>query len=115
MRICPRSRIVQATDDGLRTDFASGGGFSNYFKAPDYQLEAVDKYLTTTTADYVDLFNRSGRGYPDVAAQVFEHALMVAPQILAYADEIQGNNIVILSLIAALPSQHLGPCPIPSD
>ncbi|KAF1823912.1 tripeptidyl-peptidase 1 precursor [Dissoconium aciculare CBS 342.82] len=70
---CPWVTAVGATKgqtpETATTDFASGGGFSNYFEAPDYQLEAVEKYLAASTEDYVGLFNRSGRGYPDVAAQ----------------------------------------------
>lgn len=62
--------------------FASGGGFSNYFTPPSYQAAAVEAYL----ADHNDLpyyianadasnvganggvYNRGGRGYPDVSA-----------------------------------------------
>ncbi|KAK6833131.1 hypothetical protein PG995_012901 [Apiospora arundinis] len=63
--------------------FSSGGGFSNYFPQPDYQKAAVDSFFTahdpghpsyTADADAKNvgagggLFNRAGRGYPDVAA-----------------------------------------------
>ena len=43
-----------------------GGGFSDYFAMPDYQKEAVQKYLDK----YPDhsKFNVSGRAYPDVSA-----------------------------------------------
>jgi tripeptidyl-peptidase-1 len=53
----------------------SSGGFSNYFPTPDYQSGAVQGYLSTLTPDnfatlYVgaNLFNASGRGFPDIAA-----------------------------------------------
>jgi tripeptidyl-peptidase-1 len=71
--------IIPETYNLPRTDFASGGGFSNYFEAPDYQLEVVNKYLTSSANDYDGLFNRSGRGYPDVAAQVCDIAPVIAP------------------------------------
>nr|GAT61289.1 family S53 protease-like protein [Mycena chlorophos] len=48
----------------------SGGGFSQHFTAPDYQMGAVAgylEYLGNTT--YAGLYNRSGRGMPDIAAQ----------------------------------------------
>merc|ERR1712066_631339 len=51
---------------------ASGGGFSNHFLAPPYQRKAVSGYLAAASQSGVlpsrSAFNRSGRGYPDVAA-----------------------------------------------
>ena len=52
------------------TPFTSGGGFSNYFPAPAYQAQYTKEYLSTYIgAEYSGLYNPSGRGYPDVAAQ----------------------------------------------
>ncbi|KAJ5780090.1 hypothetical protein N7457_005250 [Penicillium paradoxum] len=64
------------------TRFPSGGGFSNIYKAPDYQAQAVADYFAKAKPSYpyyksVDnssfgenngIYNRIGRGYPDVAA-----------------------------------------------
>ncbi|KAJ5319748.1 hypothetical protein N7508_000031 [Penicillium antarcticum] len=64
------------------TSFPSGGGFSNIYKAPDYQAQAVADYFAKAKPSYpyyesVDnssfgsnggIYNRIGRGYPDVAA-----------------------------------------------
>ncbi|CAG8204143.1 unnamed protein product [Penicillium salamii] len=64
------------------TRLASGGGFSNVFKALDYQTQAVADYFSRANLSYpyyetVDsisiganggIYNRIGRGYPDVAA-----------------------------------------------
>lgn len=49
---------------------ASGGGFSNYFGIPDYQKSAVAAYKASPDANLPpqELWNNSGRGYPDVAA-----------------------------------------------
>ncbi|KAK5114630.1 hypothetical protein LTR62_002203 [Meristemomyces frigidus] len=49
--------------------FGSGAGFSNYFGQPAYQTAAVEGYLAKIGNLYEGLYNRSGRGYPDVAAQ----------------------------------------------
>ncbi|KAG9857681.1 tripeptidyl-peptidase 1 precursor, partial [Aureobasidium melanogenum] len=49
--------------------FGSGAGFSNYFPMPTYQMNAVDGYLDKIGDLYAGLYNHSGRGYPDVAAQ----------------------------------------------
>ncbi|VDB96608.1 unnamed protein product [Peniophora sp. CBMAI 1063] len=53
----------------VAVDF-SGGGFSNYFARPSYQDTVVPAYLDSLTpGTFAGLFNSSGRGIPDVAAQ----------------------------------------------
>jgi tripeptidyl-peptidase-1 len=49
--------------------FASGAGFSNYFPAPDYQQKTVNKYVKSLKGQFDGLYNKTGRAYPDVAAQ----------------------------------------------
>ena len=45
-----------------------GGGFSNFFPTPDYQLSTVQAYLHSGKAPPTRHFNTSGRAYPDVSA-----------------------------------------------
>ncbi|KAH8984902.1 subtilisin-like protein [Lactarius akahatsu] len=47
----------------------SGGGFSDYFKRPLYQAGAVSTFLQDLGNRYQGLYNDSGRGFPDIAAQ----------------------------------------------
>lgn len=47
----------------------SSGGFSDLFPRPAYQEEAVCKYLDQLGDQWDGLYNRHGRGIPDVAAQ----------------------------------------------
>ncbi|RFU25106.1 hypothetical protein B7463_g11230, partial [Scytalidium lignicola] len=49
--------------------YASGGGFSNYFTRPSYQDRVVPAYITNLGGKYDGLYNKSGRAYPDIAAQ----------------------------------------------
>ena len=50
-------------------DFYSGGGFSNVFDRPSWQNAAVEKYLKNHAPKYGEgVYNRSGRGFPDVSA-----------------------------------------------
>lgn len=50
-------------------DFYSGGGFSNIFSRPAYQNASVANYLKNYGPNYdASVFNRSGRGFPDVSA-----------------------------------------------
>merc|ERR1712139_681263 len=48
----------------------SGGGFSDNFPIPDWQKTAVAAYKASADADLPpsNLWNNTGRGYPDVAA-----------------------------------------------
>ncbi|KAI0101751.1 subtilisin-like protein [Nemania sp. FL0031] len=47
----------------------SSGGFSDIFPRPQYQDAAVPAYLSTIGDTFKGLYNPSGRGFPDVAAQ----------------------------------------------
>lgn len=45
----------------------SSGGFSNYFPTPSYQVNATASYITYINGQYEGLYNKTGRGIPDVA------------------------------------------------
>ena len=56
-------------------EYSSGGGFSNYWPAPSYQESTLANYFANTPPPFDNLtiygqpyYNKSGRGYPDVAA-----------------------------------------------
>ncbi|KAJ6556181.1 family S53 protease [Mycena capillaripes] len=46
----------------------SSGGFSNYFPIPSYQAADVAAYVSSIGSLYDGLYNKSGRGIPDVSA-----------------------------------------------
>ena len=63
--------------------FSSAGGFSNFYPVPSYQTDAVKNYLDNHVPDYPyyianasgtnygenkGIYNRAGRGIPDVSA-----------------------------------------------
>lgn len=50
-----------------RNEFATGGGFSNYFAQPEWQAKDVAGYLHMLGSEFDGLYNRSGRAYPDLA------------------------------------------------
>lgn len=61
----------KGSDIGEETAWvSSGGGFSNYFGIPEYQKDAVAAYKASPDANFPpqNLWNNTGRGYPDVAA-----------------------------------------------
>ncbi|KAJ6179418.1 hypothetical protein N7519_009879 [Penicillium mononematosum] len=73
--------VMSANLGGDSANFTSSGGFSNYFPQPSYQKKAVEKYFQKAKLTYPyysemevnlnktkGLYNRIGRGYPDVSA-----------------------------------------------
>lgn len=68
---CPWVTAVGATTGSApeRGVSFSSGGFSIYHTQPDYQANAVPAYLSSIGGTYGGLFNATGRGIPDVAAQ----------------------------------------------
>jgi tripeptidyl-peptidase-1 len=80
---CPFVTTVGATKNVnpeiVATDsngFVSGGGFSNYFARPSYQDKVVPAYIASLKGQFSNLFNASGRGYPDIAAQGFHYLIV---------------------------------------
>ncbi|OAR00475.1 hypothetical protein LLEC1_07658, partial [Akanthomyces lecanii] len=67
---CPYVTAVGATRDVANETAMelSGGGFSEYFSRPAYQVGAVDAYLAKHGKEWEGLYNPKGRGIPDVAA-----------------------------------------------
>ncbi|KAN0096089.1 subtilisin-like protein [Hyaloscypha variabilis] len=78
----PSGANVKTDAETAVTRFASGGGFSNIYPIPSYQQAAVEGYLTNSPPPYTSysatddtgigagggIYNRAGRGYPDVSA-----------------------------------------------
>ncbi|KAF1919189.1 peptidase S8/S53 domain-containing protein [Ampelomyces quisqualis] len=52
-----------------RAVYFSSGGFSDFWARPAYQDIAVGDYLKKLGSQWDGLYNASGRGFPDVAAQ----------------------------------------------
>lgn len=88
---------IVAVDAG--NGFVSGGGFSNYFPRPAYQDKVVPAYITSLKGQFKNLFNASGRGYPDIAAQGF-HFLVVWNGTLVSLDGTSASAPTIASVIA---------------
>lgn len=74
---CPYATSVGATQafapevavDDTDGGYYGGGGFSNYFPIPGYQSSAVPSYIASLGSKYAGLYNKKGRGFPDVSAQ----------------------------------------------
>jgi tripeptidyl-peptidase I len=70
---CPFVTAVGSTI-GVQPERAinfTGGGFSNFFARPSYQATVVPEFLATIPSNFAGVFNKSGRGYPDVCLHSF--------------------------------------------
>ncbi|KAH9170164.1 peptidase S8/S53 domain-containing protein [Lactarius sanguifluus] len=68
---CPWVTVVGGTTDygpEVAARF-SGGGFPDHFERPLYQRRTVPTFLENLGNRYQGLYNASGRGIPDIAAQ----------------------------------------------
>ena len=54
-----------------------GGGFSNDYNTPDYQVSTVQAYLAGGEAPPMSYFNTSGRAYPDVSVFATDFEIIV--------------------------------------
>ncbi|KAL4874881.1 peptidase S8/S53 domain-containing protein [Aspergillus karnatakaensis] len=68
---CPWVTAVGATNGSVpeKGVYFSSGGFSDLWTRPAYQDAAVESYLQKLGGKQAQFFNRSGRAFPDVAAQ----------------------------------------------
>ncbi|MCJ1286094.1 hypothetical protein MMC26_005437 [Xylographa opegraphella] len=76
----PECAVVDPINEPYSVAFSSGGGFSNIYPIPGYQAAAVAKFFADYNPPYKyysgnasfgkngGVYNRIGRGYPDVAA-----------------------------------------------
>ncbi|KAJ7490735.1 family S53 protease [Mycena latifolia] len=103
---CPYITSVGSTHGiapEIASDFSSGG-FSNYFNIPDYQADAVATFLKAQGTTNQGLFNASGRGYPDVAAQG-ENVQIVSRGKTQGVDGTSCSTPIFASVIALLNDQ----------
>ncbi|KAH9058271.1 subtilisin-like protein [Lactarius vividus] len=75
----------------------SSGGFSNVFKRPLYQTDAVLSFFEQLGNQYSGLYNASSRGFPDVAAQAIDFVVIVDDEF-DFADGTSCSVPVRLSL-----------------
>ena len=67
-----------ALSDSVTAASLSGGGFSNVYTAPSYQTQAVEHFFQTASKlPASKMYNRTGRGYPDVSAMAMDFMVVV--------------------------------------
>jgi tripeptidyl-peptidase-1 len=94
----------------------SGGGFSNVFPAPSYQIPNVATYKDIEgdhLGEIADRFNSTGRGYPDVAARADEYQVVINGEWKLISGT-SASNPVFASIISLINSErmHAGKAPV---
>lgn len=89
-----------------------GGGFSNAFARPAYQTTAVQTYFTTASSSLPasNLYNASGRGYPDISALAGMKNPYCVTTDYGYVEPIGGTSAaapVIAGIFALLNNARL--------
>lgn len=74
-QVVPGNKVTDR-ESAVFQRFPSGGGFSNVFPRADFQKDAVAGYLEKFSPGYApDLFNASGRAFPDVSANGLNYSV----------------------------------------
>ncbi|KAF7368463.1 Family S53 protease-like protein [Mycena venus] len=60
----------------------TGGGFSNFFPTAYYQTAAVAGFLETVPDDFAGIFNKTGRGFPDVSLQGWNFEMVADGEVI---------------------------------
>lgn len=89
-----------------RAVYFSSGGFSDFWARPAYQEKAVTDYLTRLGDKWDGLYNSSGRGFPDIAAQGLAFRV-VDKGVTKPVGGTSASAPVIASIIALLNNARL--------
>ncbi|CAK7242303.1 MAG: hypothetical protein STHCBS139747_003790 [Sporothrix thermara] len=84
----------------------SSGGFSNYFARPAWQNETVNTYLDRVGDSKAGLFNRSGRGTPDISA-VGSNFAIIWRGISTMTSGTSASTPVVAAMVALVNDQRL--------
>jgi len=79
----------------------SGGGFSTVFPIPTYQSSALNDYFNNTQLPPENMWNKKGRGYPDVSMLGHNYFIIVGGQLYQVSGTSCSTPVTagILSLI----------------
>lgn len=103
-----RTREVAFSKNSTGIQSSSGGGFSNIFSTPSWQRAAVQKYLErgNHTQNDTNLFNRAGRGIPDIAANGKNYVTAIGGQWVT-VDGTSASAPIVASLAVLLNDMRL--------
>ena len=79
----------------------SGGGFSSYYPASDWQINAQKQYFNSLTTSLTAGYNAKGRGYPDISLLGVDYSVMLNGQI-DYVYGTSASSPVLAAMITLL-------------
>ena len=80
-QIVPGNGPDASKESAVFQRYFTGGGFSNIFPQADFQADAVEGYLKAHVPPLpAGVFNASGRGFPDVAANGLNYSVAITGQ-----------------------------------
>jgi tripeptidyl-peptidase-1 len=104
---CPFVTSVGATQGQNETAAAfSSGGFSDLWKRPPYQDEAISAYLSILGDQWQGLYNPEGRGFPDVSAVGVNYAVVDKGSLGAF-EGTSASGPTFAAIIALLNDARL--------
>lgn len=112
MKLNATTDLVETAVAVPQESFYSGGGFSNYWPAPDYQESTLASYFQNSPPPYgktvygTPFFNSSGRGYPDVAA-LGQNILLYAQGAPAFIGGTSASAPIFSSIITLINEERL--------
>jgi tripeptidyl-peptidase-1 len=91
----------------------SGGGFSSYYDAPDFQKPFIKTYFSTVDGTYKQPssssnynYNPSRRGYPDVALMAYNYKIAVNSELTS-VDGTSASTPVFAGMLSLVNSQRV--------
>ncbi|XP_066475694.1 tripeptidyl-peptidase 1 [Tiliqua scincoides] len=90
------------------TDYISGGGFSNVFPMPSYQVSAVRRFLSTASKlPPSSYYNHSGRAYPDLAALSDNYWVVINRIPVPWVSGTSASTPVLGGIVALINDRRL--------
>jgi len=89
----------------------SGGGFSSYYNAPDFQKPFINTYFssvdgTSKEPSYSSGYNPSKRGYPDVALMAHNYMIVFDGELVP-VDGTSASSPVFAGMLSLINSQRV--------
>lgn len=84
----------------------SGGGFSNAFTQPEWQMQSINRYFNTTERLPLNGFSKENRGYPDISA-LANNFLVVANKKFFAISGTSAACPVVAGMVSLINSERL--------
>ncbi|KAM9960447.1 hypothetical protein ACTFIW_009588 [Dictyostelium discoideum] len=98
--------VIKKKDGSIIGDEISGGGFSNYFSRPWYQVDECSSYIEWLNGSLSSFYNQSGRGFPDISS-FSENVIILYKDKLMPIGGTSASAPIIAGLLSLINDQRL--------